>query len=145
MVLGSFPSLLLTTIRIPVVLFFPTKVKKAHISRSSDSMIKEEGRKKYILDSKSEDLGFHSVQCSSTSLSFNLHFYSNRELGLPVVQWLRAHLIMQGTLVRSLVLEDSTCPGAAKPWCHNYWKPYALEPVLWNKRSYCNVQFVHCN
>ena len=120
MVLGSFPLLLLARIRIPVVLFFLTKVKKAHISRSSDSMIKEEGRKKNILDSKSEDLGFHSVQCSLTSLRFNLHFYSNRGLGLPVVQWLRVHLIMQGTLVQSLVLEDSTCLGAAKPWCHNY-------------------------
>lgn len=46
MALGSFPLSLLTRIRIPVVLFFLTKVKKAHISRSSDSMIKEEGRKK---------------------------------------------------------------------------------------------------
>ena len=85
MALGSFPLSLLTRTRIPVVLFFLTKVKKAHISRSSDSMIKEEGRekKKKVLDSKSEDQGFQSVWCSLTSLSFNLHFYNNRELGLP--------------------------------------------------------------
>lgn len=63
--------------------FFLTKVKKAHISRSSDSMIKGRGEKKKVLDSKSEDQGFQSVWCSLTCLSFNLHFYNNRELGLP--------------------------------------------------------------
>ena len=35
-----------------------------------------------------------------------------------VVQWLRVHLPMQGTQVRSLVLEDPTCLGATKPVCH---------------------------
>ena len=28
---------------------------------------------------------------------------------------------MQGTRVQSLVWEDSTCCGATKPVCHNYW------------------------
>ena len=37
-----------------------------------------------------------------------------------VVQWLRIHLPMQGTRVRSLVWEDPTCRGAAKPVRHNY-------------------------
>ena len=37
-----------------------------------------------------------------------------------VVQWLRVHLLMQGTRVQSLVQEDSTCCGATKPVCHNY-------------------------
>ena len=33
-----------------------------------------------------------------------------------VGQWIR----MQGTQVRSLIWEDSTCRGATKPVCHNY-------------------------
>ena len=37
-----------------------------------------------------------------------------------VVQWLRIHLPMQGTQVRSLVQEDPTCRGATKPVHHNY-------------------------
>ena len=37
-----------------------------------------------------------------------------------VAQWLRIHLPMQGTWVRSLVQEDATCHGAAKPVHHNY-------------------------
>ena len=37
-----------------------------------------------------------------------------------VVQWLRVCLPMQGTWVRSLVREDSTCLGAAKHTSHNY-------------------------
>ena len=49
-----------------------------------------------------------------------------------VAQWLRIHLPMQGTRVRSLVREDPTCHGATKPMrhnyepmCHNYWSPRA--------------------
>ena len=37
-----------------------------------------------------------------------------------VVQWLRIHLLMQGTWVRALVPEDPTCCRAAKPVRHNY-------------------------
>ena len=37
-----------------------------------------------------------------------------------VVWWLRIHLLMQGTQVRSLVWEDPTCLGATKPVHHNY-------------------------
>ena len=37
-----------------------------------------------------------------------------------VAQWLRICLPMQGTRVRFLVWEDSTCCGATKPGCHNY-------------------------
>ena len=36
-----------------------------------------------------------------------------------VVQWLRIHLLMQETQVRSLVWEDRTCRGAAKPVLHD--------------------------
>ena len=32
-----------------------------------------------------------------------------------VIQWIRIRLPMQGTQVRSLVQEDSTCLGATKP------------------------------
>ena len=38
-----------------------------------------------------------------------------------VAQWLRIHLPMQGTRVRSLVLEDPTCGRATKPMHRNYW------------------------
>ena len=38
-----------------------------------------------------------------------------------VVQWIGVHLPMQGTLVQSLVQEDSTCQGAAKPVHHSDW------------------------
>ena len=37
-----------------------------------------------------------------------------------VAQWIRIHLPMQGTWVRSLVREDSTCCGAAEPMHHSY-------------------------
>ena len=63
---------------------------------------------------------------------------------------------MQQTLVQSLIQEDPTCPGAAKPvghnnWAcdldprnHNYWSPCALKPVLCNTRSHCSEKPVHC-
>ena len=37
-----------------------------------------------------------------------------------VVQWLRIHLLMQGTRVQALVGEDRTCRRPAKPVRHNY-------------------------
>ena len=37
-----------------------------------------------------------------------------------VLPWLRIHLAMQETWVRSLVQEDSTCHRATNPMCHNY-------------------------
>ena len=81
-----------------------------------------------------------------------------------VAQWLRIHLPVRGTRVWSLVWEDPTCHGAAKPTCHNCWacapepashncwacapqlrKRMRLEPVLRNKRSHCNEKPVHSN
>ena len=50
------------------------------------------------------------------------------------VQWLRIHLPMQGTWVRSLVWEDPTCCRATKPVHHNY-RAHALESVPCNRRS----------
>ena len=49
-----------------------------------------------------------------------------------VVQWLGIDLPIQGTWARSLVQEDPTCCGTAKPMHHNYWA-CALEPT---RRSY---------
>ena len=69
-----------------------------------------------------------------------------------VVQWIRIRLPMQGTRVRSLVQEDATHHRATKPMSHSYGahtpqllKPLYPEPVLHNKRSYCNEKPVHCN
>ena len=48
-----------------------------------------------------------------------------------MVQWLRIHLLMQGTQIQSLVWEDSTCQGATKPVHHQCWA-YALESSCCN-------------
>ena len=39
------------------------------------------------------------------------------------IEWLRIYLLMQGTQVRSLVLEHCTCLGATKPVSHNCGSP----------------------
>ena len=52
-----------------------------------------------------------------------------------VTQWLRIHLSMQGTWVRSLAWEDPTCRGATKPVRYNYWACF-LEPASHN---YCSL------
>ena len=81
-----------------------------------------------------------------------------------VVPWLRTCLPMQGTWVRSLFWEDSTCHRATKPAHLNYWacalepgrhnrwahvlqllSPCILEPVLPNQRSPHNEKTAHCN
>ena len=46
--------------------------------------------------------------------------WSNKKTS-QVAQWLRTCLLMQKTWVLSLVWEDSTCLGAAKPMHCNYW------------------------
>ena len=48
-----------------------------------------------------------------------------------MIRWWRICLPIQGTQVQSLVPEDSTCRGTAKPMCHNYWAHMAqvLKPV----------------
>ena len=60
-----------------------------------------------------------SVMCQlgwSTVPSYSI----STKLGTSLVaQWLRIRLPMQGTQVRALVQEDSTC-GVTKPVCHNY-------------------------
>ena len=62
-----------------------------------------------------------------------------------VVQWLRIRLPVQRTRVWSLVREEPTCRGAAKPVRHSYWA-CALEPashnywarVLWLLKPACS-------
>ena len=60
------------------------------------------------------------------------------------VQWLRSHLPMQGTPVRPLVRVGSTCHGATKPMCCNYWA-HAQSPCFATRaaiamRSPCTPQ-----
>ena len=67
-----------------------------------------------------------------------------------MVQWLRIHLPVQGTWVRSLVWEDPTCHGPTKAMRHNsgahelqLLKPVCLEPVFHNRRSHHNEKPVY--
>ena len=58
------------------------------------------------------------------SLSFSLshtHTHTHTHLTSLVAQWLRIHLLMQGTRVWSLVWEDPICHGATKPMSRNFW------------------------
>ena len=52
-----------------------------------------------------------------------------------VAQCLRICLPMQGTWVRALVWEDTTCCRATKPMCHNYWA-CTLETTSHNYRAH---------
>ena len=50
-----------------------------------------------------------------------MHIYKYIYVGTSlVVQWLRVCLPVRGTWVQSLVQEDPTCLGAARPTRHNY-------------------------
>ena len=63
----------------------------------------------------------------------------------PMVQRLRIYLSMQGTQVRSLVQEYSTCCEVTKPACPNDWSLCTLEPMLCNERSHCNEKSAQLN
>ena len=54
-----------------------------------------------------------------------------------MVQWLRIHLPMQRTWVRSLVWESSTCYGATEA-AH-------LEPTFCNKKRHHSEKPTHCS
>ena len=60
-----------------------------------------------------------------------------------MAQWVRIRLSTQGTRARSLVQKDSTCRGATKPGCQDYWDR-AGEPALGNQRSHCEEELAHC-
>ena len=69
-----------------------------------------------------------------------------------VEQWIGICLPTQGTQAWSLVQEDSTWCGAAKPVSHGHRvcllqlpKPWRLEAVLCNKGSPCNEKPTHHN
>ena len=66
-------------------------------------------------------------------------FIKNHRRASLIVQWLRICLPKQVTKVSSLVREDPTCCGAAKPQRHNYWAR-TPQPMLHNKRSHCKEQ-----
>ena len=89
----------------------------------------------YICVSNNHILHFKPTQCYINYISIKLEKSGKKKKNPPPVQ---------GTRVQSLVWEDPTCLGAAKPMHHNYWT-CALEPVLHNKRSHCNEKPVHCN
>ena len=56
-----------------------------------------------------------------TEMKNTLEGIKSRITGASLVaQWLRICLPMQGTWVRALVWEDSTCRGATRPVNHNY-------------------------
>ena len=56
-----------------------------------------------------------------------------------VVQWLRICLPMQKTQVQSLLREDSTCCGATKPVCHDYWRLCSITGETTAVRSLCTA------
>ena len=58
-----------------------------------------------------------SVHHSRNELLWPSHKAQHQDF--PGVQWLRIHLPMQETQVRSLVREDPACHVAAEPVCHN--------------------------
>ena len=61
-----------------------------------------------------------------------------------VAQWLRICLPMQGTWVRALVWEDSTCRGATGPVSHNYWACASGACALQQERPH-SERPTHCN
>ena len=95
----------------------------------------------------------HTTFLTALSVEINSSYQHHCHRASLVAQWLRIHLPMQETQVRSLAREDPTCRGATKPVCHNYWacalqpmnhnywarvlqllKPAFLEPVLRNEK-----------
>ena len=72
----------------------------------------------------------------------HLHSYStgtsvqSDERTSLVAQRLGIRLPTQGTRVRPLVWEDSTCRGATEPVCHNHRSLGSPEPLFPNKRSH---------
>ena len=53
---------------------------------------------------------------------------------LVVQWWLSICLAMWGTLVQSLVQENSTCRGATKSMSHNYWSPRSRACALQHEK-----------
>ena len=58
-----------------------------------------------------------------------------------VVWWIR--VCFQGTQVCFQVWEDSTCLGATRPLCHNYWSACPREPRSCNTEPVCPEPLLH--
>ena len=77
----------------------------------------------------------HSEECCSVN-SINI----SRIWTSLVVQWLRICLPMQGTEVRSLVWDNSTCCKATRPVRHNSWAQIPQLLKLTSPRAYALQQ-----
>ena len=75
---------------------------------------------------KETDLGFGKITAARIS-----GFKTNEGGTSLVAQRLKIRLPMQGTQAQTLVWEDPTCHGEAKPVSHNYWA-CTLEPASHN-------------
>ena len=60
-----------------------------------------------------------------------------------LVQWLRIHLPIKGTLVQSLVQKNATCHGQLSP-CATTTEPM-LQSACSATRSHCSEKPMHCN
>ena len=60
-----------------------------------------------------------------------------------VAQWIKIYQPRQWSQVQSLVQEDSTCHGATKPICYNYWTSI-LKPTSHNYWSPCTCAWGLC-
>ena len=92
--------------------------RKHSITHSIDTKIL-----KKILANRSQQhikKGLHTVTRWNLSQEGKVQSKKEKKRDFPVAQWLRIHLPMQETQVRSLVREDSTCRRATKPMCHSY-------------------------
>ena len=137
------PKLLTKTIKINHI-WYPKKIKST----------KNLNKHSFKEDIQKRPINKHMKRCS-TSLAIRETQIKTKMRASLAVQWLRICLATQRTLVWSLVQEDPTCRGATKPvhhnyWacaleplCRNYWSPWALEPVLHNKRSRCGGKPTH--
>ena len=89
-----------------------------------------------------------SHTCTCVSTHPNIFYYINIKSlfrnapGGPVVKNLP---INAGDMSSIPGPEDSTCLGASKLLCHNYWSLRALEPMLYIKRIHGNEKPVHRN
>ena len=94
-------------------------------------------------------LSMHTEVSRAMPLNWSIFTHTRHSSGTSlVVQWLRACLLTQGTRARSLVREDSTRHGAAKPVCHScqacmlqLLKPAPMEPALRKGRRHTSHRF----
>ena len=85
-----------------------------------------------------------SKRSQSLHLQVKVGFSRNKDICIKkiyqsraslVVQGLRVHLPTQGIWVRPLAWKDSTCHGATRAACHNYWGPSTESPCSAIRRT----------